>query len=345
MYGMWVYCVVTFASFVGLRISWDVTIRASTLNFAQIMAALLVLGVTALRLRAMRWSKKLLWQDQIHYNNIWKSLYESEDGKTCIEHLEKVVRMIGLDAPKDCKQHLRLRADELAPSLQQKYLSQVSGNRAIYPLFWDLQHWYIASRPDPKRAFTSIDQLYAGSAISHLLLLDKVKEWADRTAGMVELSAAMHRDQQPKFVRWSHIKEDLMMRERVRWTSMKRHKRAMEKLVRSYGNAPSLLLDVTRFCLVFEDMSSLTNCLGIIVTDENVRVERVKNRMSPAYDSSETGGYRDVCVNLRMTGQQAMCLGAELVICEVQLLMLDFARLKTAAGHLRYVQVRNSRGT
>eukprot|EP00285_Hemiselmis_virescens_P013324 CAMPEP_0173384016 /NCGR_PEP_ID=MMETSP1356-20130122/6591_1 /TAXON_ID=77927 ORGANISM="Hemiselmis virescens, Strain PCC157" /NCGR_SAMPLE_ID=MMETSP1356 /ASSEMBLY_ACC=CAM_ASM_000847 /LENGTH=55 /DNA_ID=CAMNT_0014339167 /DNA_START=79 /DNA_END=242 /DNA_ORIENTATION=- len=52
-------------------------------------------------------------------------------------------------------------------------------------------------------------------------------------------------------------------------------------------------------------MTHLTNCLGIIVTDDNVRVERLKNRMSPSYNSDETGGYRDVCINLCVVNKQA----------------------------------------
>mmetsp|Transcript_6884 Transcript_6884/g.13264 ORF Transcript_6884/g.13264 Transcript_6884/m.13264 type:complete len:93 (-) Transcript_6884:280-558(-) len=92
-------------------------------------------------------------------------------------------------------------------------------------------------------------------------------------------------------------------------------------------------------------MTHLTNCLGIIVTDENVRVERLKNRLSEDYDSSETAGYRDVCINLSVVSEDSQSLGAELHICEVQLILQDFAELKTSEGHLRYVRARNFRGT
>mmetsp|Transcript_28191 Transcript_28191/g.65833 ORF Transcript_28191/g.65833 Transcript_28191/m.65833 type:complete len:93 (-) Transcript_28191:194-472(-) len=91
-------------------------------------------------------------------------------------------------------------------------------------------------------------------------------------------------------------------------------------------------------------MTDLTMCIGCIVTDENVMVERLKNRMSPEYDSAETAGYRDVCINLRVCNKLAQALGVELHVCEVQLLLLDFASLKSNEGHRRYVNSRNERG-
>jgi len=154
----------------------------------------------------------------------------------------------------------------------------------------------------------------------------------------------MHDERAERFMKWSDIKHDPDMVSRVQWTAIKRHSRAIEKLLRSYGNSPSRLLDISRNALVFQDMTHLTNCLGLIVTDEHVRVERLKNRMSPSYHSDETGGYRDVCINLRMTTPDAQLLGCELHMCEVQLLLEDFALLKTSEGHKRYVQARNSRG-
>ena len=60
-----------------------------------------------------------------------------------------------------------------------------------------------------------------------------------------------------------------------------------------------------------------------------VRVERIKNRMSEAYNSSESAGYRDVCVNLRVINPTAVALGVELHMCEVQLILKGFAQLKT----------------
>jgi len=56
------------------------------------------------RRRAMLSSSKLIDQDQVLYDSLWQSLYESEDGKAGFVHLDKVVQMIGLDAGSHCRQ-------------------------------------------------------------------------------------------------------------------------------------------------------------------------------------------------------------------------------------------------
>eukprot|EP00285_Hemiselmis_virescens_P012073 CAMPEP_0173405642 /NCGR_PEP_ID=MMETSP1356-20130122/62338_1 /TAXON_ID=77927 ORGANISM="Hemiselmis virescens, Strain PCC157" /NCGR_SAMPLE_ID=MMETSP1356 /ASSEMBLY_ACC=CAM_ASM_000847 /LENGTH=92 /DNA_ID=CAMNT_0014366471 /DNA_START=44 /DNA_END=322 /DNA_ORIENTATION=+ len=91
-------------------------------------------------------------------------------------------------------------------------------------------------------------------------------------------------------------------------------------------------------------MTDLTCCLGNIITDPNVRVERLKNRLSAQYNADETAGYRDVCVNLRVVNKQALTLGAEMHTGEVALILKDFADLKTSEAHQRYVRGRNSQG-
>jgi len=244
---------------------------------------------------------------------------------------------------------MRLRADKLGPAVRQKYLNQVSQKLDIHPLFWDLGHWYVPGRPDTKAHLSSMNQLYASNSIACQLLRERVKVWAERSAGMVPTicNEPVGGDsvEQKKLMRWSDVKDNREMEERVKWPRMKSHTRALEKLLRVYENDPSRLLDISRYCLVFENMSNLTNCLGLIITDDNVRVERLKNRMSPDFDTSETGGYRDVCINLKVVNKVAQSLGAELAICEVQLLLESFAHLKTAEGHQRYVHVRNSRAT
>ena len=47
-----------------------------------------------------------------------------------------------------------------------------------------------------------------------------------------------------------------------------------------------------------------------------------------SYDGSETAGYRDVALNLRLCTAAALELGVELHVCEVQLLLRRFAEIK-----------------
>jgi len=118
----------------------------------------------------------------------------------------------------------------------------------------------------------------------------------------------------------------------------------LEKLLRSYQLDISRLLDISRSSIVFDTMEQLTAALGIIATDDNVRVERIKNRMCPEYSSDESAGYRDVCINLRPVNKEAVLLGAEMHMCEVQLILRQFAEIKTEEGHKRYVQARDAAG-
>mmetsp|Transcript_38555 Transcript_38555/g.89794 ORF Transcript_38555/g.89794 Transcript_38555/m.89794 type:complete len:545 (+) Transcript_38555:3503-5137(+) len=304
------------------------------------LSLLLCIMVIALRHNALIKSKRMLRDDQNRYNTLWATLCEHEDNIACIEHLKKVVTMIGLQEKDFCRQHNRLRADRLAAPLQEKYLSQAARNAPVNPLFWELGHWFVPGRHQKGDEVKSLNQLYFQAAISNLLLMERIKEWADRSEGYFFVQG----DSQGALVKWSDVK-GTAAEESVRWTSIKRHTRAIEKLHRSYENVMGRLLDISRNAIVFENMTHLTNALGIIVTDENVRVERLKNRLSPDYDSAETGGYRDVCINLRVVSKESESYGAELHISEVQLMLKEFADLKTGEGHRRYVLARNTKGT
>ena len=87
---------------------------------------------------------------------------------------------------------------------------------------------------------------------------------------------------------------------KVRWITPKSCKRAIEKAVRSYHNDVSLLTDMARQCLVYETPAQLADALRAIYQDPEVRVVRVKNRLSTLYDATPTAGYRDVLVNITL---------------------------------------------
>ena len=100
----------------------------------------------------------------------------------------------------------------------------------------------------------------------------------------------------------------------------------------------SRLVDLCRQSIVFETPDDLASCLEALDSDPDVRVVRVKNRLSPAYDSAASGGYRDVAVNLCIVCSTALELGVEGHICELQLVLLPFAELKVhsfACNHER----------
>ena len=74
-----------------------------------------------------------------------------------------------------------------------------------------------------------------------------------------------------------------------------------------------------------------------------------RHALSEWWDSRPAGGglgsgYRDVAVNLRVATVAAAALGLSGHVCEVQLLLEGFARVKSDDGHRLYVQWRNCRG-
>jgi hypothetical protein len=50
--------------------------------------------------------------------------------------------------------------------------------------------------------------------------------------------------------------------------------------------------------------------------------------MRPGSSAEETAGYRDVGLNLRVVTAEAALLGVDGHVCEVQLLLLPFAKIK-----------------
>lgn len=60
---------------------------------------------------------------------------------------------------------------------------------------------------------------------------------------------------------------------------------------------------------MYGSVRQLLVCLKAIAADEEIVIERIKNRMNKEHTAKETSGYRNVCINLRMVGAQARALG------------------------------------
>mmetsp|Transcript_5051 Transcript_5051/g.11825 ORF Transcript_5051/g.11825 Transcript_5051/m.11825 type:complete len:120 (+) Transcript_5051:44-403(+) len=118
----------------------------------------------------------------------------------------------------------------------------------------------------------------------------------------------------------------------------------MEKLVRSYHKDVSKLTDICRNAMVFLEVDHLLLGLEAILSDPEIVLGRVKNRLAFDYDPALSAGYRDVALNLCIRSPYTMELGVAGHVCELQLILKDFAELKNAEGHKRYVELRNARG-
>ena len=128
----------------------------------------------------------------------------------------------------------------------------------------------------------------------------------------------------------------------IQWAPIKKVKRAVEKAQRSYSGKVSRLVDVVRQCIVFSNLTDLCRCLTAISEDPSVRLLRVKNRFTQAA-AKMSAGYRDVSINLVIVTPETVSSGVSGHVCELQLLLEQFFRVKTEQGHLRYVDFRNRR--
>ena len=72
----------------------------------------------------------------------------------------------------------------------------------------------------------------------------------------------------------------------------------------------------------------------MISGDPNVRIVRVKNRLDLSFNSTQSAGYRDVALNLRLESELTCKLGIAGHVCEVQLLLKQFAELKVSGAHM-----------
>ena len=98
---------------------------------------------------------------------------------------------------------------------------------------------------------------------------------------------------------------------------------------------------------MFESLAGLSACLRAILADPDLDVVRVKNRHARAYPSAASAGYRDVGLQLRLAGAAAAAVPADAAghVCELQLLLLPFARVKSESGHRRFIAFRNAMGS
>ena len=103
-------------------------------------------------------------------------------------------------------------------------------------------------------------------------------------------------------------------------TPLKDPIRAVEKTHRVYGDDSSLLLDVCRELLVFEDLSDLVAMLKRLRQDPELIIMRIKNRLDLRYDSGLSAGYRDVVLNVRIENSESVNLNVSHHIAELQLI-------------------------
>ncbi len=87
-------------------------------------------------------------------------------------------------------------------------------------------------------------------------------------------------------------------------------------------------MDICRKQIIFERPEDLLTCVELVLADPDLRIERIKNRFDSSYNAVVSGGYRDVCVNLRISTFETQSLGLHTHVCELQLCLLPISCIK-----------------
>ena len=67
---------------------------------------------------------------------------------------------------------------------------------------------------------------------------------------------------------------------------LKRSGRVFEKLARSYKGDVSRLCDIARISVYFDKIQDITMAIGMIMTDSEVQLLRVKNSLNPGDETT-----------------------------------------------------------
>lgn len=131
-------------------------------------------------------------------------------------------------------------------------------------------------------------------------------------------------------------------KETPKWTEcgVKKRKRAIQKVHRTYYGNASKVLDLVRSGITFDNAADLAKCLELIRNDERCAVLSVKNWFREDF-VAETG-YRKVGLTLIIVDEDTIREGVERHICEVILSLKAFDEKKKKGGHDKYVKWRDA---
>uniref|UniRef100_A0A7S0MQ86 Uncharacterized protein n=1 Tax=Cryptomonas curvata TaxID=233186 RepID=A0A7S0MQ86_9CRYP len=292
----------------------------------------LVFGLAAIYFRhlALRRAYKLVVADRCHYDSCWDVFCAEPAVKAALLSLRTEVNYtMAVQWPRTMK--VPRQYQHPLPMTERNLMRQLG--LVSSPLAFKI---CAGGLKEPVRC---LDQLFVQAMRLNPILIDKVQAWALESRGCFPCQLPGNN---VSFRRFADVPPELM--NSIRWASVKSSHRAIEKLVRVYGQDVSRLVDLCRQCIVFDDAADIANCLRAIRTDPSVIVQRIKNRLDLEYNSSQSAGYRDVVLNLQISNEQTATLGVDRHVCEVQLIHRIFADLKNNEGHCRYVEFRNLRG-
>lgn len=127
-------------------------------------------------------------------------------------------------------------------------------------------------------------------------------------------------------------------------SGVKKHKRAVEKMYRSYSGDASMLIDLVRSSITCESLDGIISVVNNICGDRHIKILKIKNRFDPKYDSGDSAGYRNLSFSLLLADSVTEQCGVDKHVCELQVglkVMDDLKNTKGDHGHDNYVKWRD----
>jgi hypothetical protein len=282
-----------------------------------LLEGLVVFGLYVYASRAVahstRMVKEIMALDMSVYDKCWSNVLARYAGTDAIQELHEFATKLGQGQLTVIRQRGQPMPVSVESSTDHECLLQSHMAYETGPLIDDL------------------DQLLLQAAGLDLFLRRKVQTWALLSKGCFEVANRDGSRSGSTFMRWEQIRGVPELVRSTRFARPKSRVRVIEKLCRCYQMDLSRLADCCRQSIVFEEISDIHACLQAIHEDKEVVLLRVNNRLHTAYHTEQTAGYRDLQLNLRIVTTDTQQLGINMHVCEVQLLLIDFARVKVIA--------------
>jgi len=236
-------------------------------------------------------------------------------------------------------QHQEMLFDNRCDFVVNVYTQQTARMKRPTGVFSTRSNWPGAT--SVLKVCTSMDSLFQHASCLRPILQKKIEQLVGSTPSACRIGGTMQ-------------------------TPLKEPVRAVEKGHRVYGDDCSLLLDVCRELLVFDEIEDLVGMLRRLHQDPEIVILRIKNRLDPAYKSSDSAGYRDVMLNVLIQNSESTKLNVSYHVAEIQLIPRAVFKRRgedlcqgpshtgngdatggpsdRCSGHVNYVLWRNLRG-
>eukprot|EP00960_Hanusia_phi_P044282 756553-Hanusia_phi.AAC.3 len=292
-------------------------------------------------------SFKRIERDILQYNELWKQIAQD---KINLAALNEAVATI--EVQPSIFQHLPLSSTagtlHATPiGLERSRRANVSHRRAsVSDVGSDLSALVLqaartlASVPSQLR-IDSLEQLYAQALVIQPVFFEKMLELGSKCDCFFLVDDSQAGDQ--RYISWAETVEDPDRQALIKGPTLKNVTRAIQKVVRSYHGDVSRLMDIVRYVLIFDDIVKLKRAIEVIREDPMIQVARIKNRLEHSYNSIKSGGYRDICLNIRICNDYTRKFYIDNHLCELQLVLKSFMDLRAEKGHKNYRVFRDQR--